>query len=201
MRWMHRVATGTLSLAILSVIGASYAADQVDVQEIGAARPTQGRILLEPGTGSVADRVAILQLLSLYAHLYDDFEIETWGTLFTEDATFDVAYTGGGPQSRLRWQGREGIVEALSPRRAGYRAEGIQRRHYLTSPIVYQLTADSARVTAHLLLGSISLAGVFQPEGSGRYDGRVVKTPSGWRIKEWTFTPDGAPVDFRAGLQ
>ena len=49
--------------------------------------PTSGQELLQAGASSPEDVLAIQQLLSLYAHLYDDFETRTWGQLFTDDAT------------------------------------------------------------------------------------------------------------------
>ena len=165
-----------------------------------ALRPSEGQELLTPGTGSVADRLAILELLSLYAHLYDDYETETWATLFEKDGTFEISYLGGGPASRSVWSGREEMLEARKSRREKFREQGIGRHHYLSNPLVYELSGDSARVAAHLLLAAVAPDGKIDFETSGRYDGRVVKTPGGWRIQSWRFTPDGKPVSFADGL-
>lgn len=162
--------------------------------------PTSGQELLQPGASSSEDVLSIQQLLSLYAHLYDDFETRTWGQLFTDDATFEIAYPTGGPRSRSIWRGRETIVSNLTPRRASFRAQGIGRRHYLVNPLIYELETRSARVSAYLLLTSIQRDGTVKLAGSGRYDGRVTKTPEGWRIQAWRFTPDGDPVDFASEL-
>ena len=162
--------------------------------------PHSGVPLLASGDNSPADRLAALQVLSLYAHLYDDYETETWGSLFTEDATFEIAYNKGGPKSRSIWKGRKNILSKLGPRRAHFRAQGIGKRHYLANPLVYALSEKTARVSAYLLLTGVSQDGKVDLEGSGRYDGRLIKTEMGWQIQSWRFTPDGAPVDFADDL-
>ncbi len=160
--------------------------------------PHSGVPLLDSGDHSSADRLAALQVLSLYAHLYDDYETETWGTLFTEDATFEIAYKDGGPKSQSIWKGRKQILSKLGPRRAHFRAQGIGIRHHLSNPLVYALTDNSARVSAFVLLTNVSPDGRVKLKGSGRYDGRMIKTDLGWQIQSWRFTPDGAPIDFAA---
>ena len=100
--------------------------------------PTSGQELLQPGASSPEDVLSIQQLLSLYAHLYDDFETRTWGQLFTDDATFEIAYPTGGPRSRSIWRGRETIVSNLTPRRASIAASsasvGFWPRERITVP-------------------------------------------------------------------
>ena len=191
-------ATPKWALALIALTGTLLTAPASSAEE--TLLPESGVPLLESGENSPADRLAALQVLSLYAHLYDDYETETWGTLFTEDATFEIAYDGGGPKSRSIWKGRKDILSKLGPRREHFRAQRIGKRHYLANPLVYALGAKTARVSAYLLLTSVSPNGKVDFEGSGRYDGRLIKTDRGWRIQSWRFTPDGAPVDFADDL-
>lgn len=183
------LATALIFVCLAGVVNGAQAEER-------SLRPSTGQVLLTPGEGSAKDRLAILDLLSLYSHLYDDYETETWGLLFTDDATFEIAYVGSGPESRSVWKGRSEIVESLKPRRENFRKQGIARHHYLSNPLVYELSENSARVAAHLLLAAVSPDGQIEFETSGRYDGRVVKTPMGWRIQSWRFTPDGRPISF-----
>ncbi|MAI78241.1 MAG: hypothetical protein CL917_04815 [Deltaproteobacteria bacterium] len=163
-------------------------------------RPIHGSALLESGNMGSSNRNQILQLLSLYAHLYDDYETETWAKLFTKEATFEIAYTEGDTHSQIRMAGRKQILDTLQPRRERFRAEGIHRRHHLSNLLVYEHTADSARVAAYLLLTRTGPDGEVVSETTGRYDGRVVKTQDGWRIQAWRFTPDGAPIKLEGTL-
>ena len=189
-------AFSTIALLALILTGG------VSIQESRAEEllPPTGRTLLDPGDPSPEDRLAIERLLALYAHLYDDYETRTWSTLFIEDATFEIAYRQGGPKARSVWKGRDEILSHLAPRRAQFRAEGLGKRHYLANPLVYELRPDHARVSAYLLLTTVHPDGKVVLSGSGRYDGRVIKTSEGWRIQAWRFTPDGDPIDFTGGL-
>lgn len=186
------------TIALLAVILTAGVAIQESIAE--ELLPSNGHALLDAGDPSPENRLAIERLLSLYAHLYDDYETKAWSTLFVEDATFEIAYRKGGPHARSVWNGRQEILSHLAPRRAQFRAEGVGKRHYLANPLVYELRQDKARVSAYLLLTTIHPDGKVVLSGSGRYDGRVIKTSAGWRIQSWRFTPDGDPVDFAGGL-
>lgn len=187
-----------VTLALILAIG-SLASPPAPARA-GDLLPQSSAPLLTPGEAAPEDRLAIKRLLSLYAHLYDEFETPTWAELFVENATFEIAYRTGGPGSRSLWQGRTEILSNLAPRRAHFRSEGVGRRHYLANPLIYELDRNSARVSAYLLLTSIQPSGQVQLAGSGRYDGRLIKTEAGWRIQAWRFTPDGDPVDFAKDL-
>ena len=155
------------------------------------AKPEDLSSLLDPGTGTLEDRVAILQLISLYSHLVDDFSQLLWGDLFTDDASFEIRFARGEPESASVIDGRQSILDAILPRHAKFREHGIQRRHYLTNPVVADQGPDSARVMAYLMLISTSPDRGMEVVGTGRYDGLVVKTPAGWRIQKWYMTADG----------
>jgi hypothetical protein len=66
----------------------------------------------------------------------------------------------------------------------------VQRRHFLSNPIVWQQTATSARVAVYLQLMNTTQGGVATTVGTGRYEGRAVKTERGWRMAEWTIYSD-----------
>jgi len=148
--------------------------------------------LLDTEGGSLADRLSILQLISLYSHLVDDFDPRHWGDLFTEDARFEIRSARGGTEGATALVGRQAILDVILPRQTSFREAGIQRRHYLTNPAVTDLKAESARIMAYLMLASIHPERGMEVEGTGRYDGIVVRTPSGWRIERWRLTVDGA---------
>ena len=162
--------------------------------------PRTAAALQERGSASTEDRIAIQELLSLYAHLYDDYETERWVELFLPEATFKIAYRSGGPKSRSIWKGHQEILAHLVPRKKQFHQQGLTRRHFLANPLVFDLTSTQARVSAYLVLTTTHPDGHVTLAGTGRYDGRVLKTDQGWRIEAWRFTPDGDPVDFTNGM-
>ena len=147
--------------------------------------------LLDAPPNLLADRLSILQLISLYSHLVDDLSPELWGEIFCEDARFEIQFSGGEGDDSTVLEGRQAILAVILPRQRSFREKGIQRRHYLTNPAVIDQNDDSARVMAYLQLASIHPERGLEIEGTGRYDGIVVRTPDGWRIKQWRLVADG----------
>lgn len=142
----------------------------------------------------VGDRLDILNLLQVYSHAADGLHTELFGQAFTEDAVFSVVAFGVDmatkPQALGR--GREGIVKALAERHRAFSAAKIQRRHFLTNPIVWNQTESGAEVSVYLQLRSSQKGEPSKLIATGRYQGRVLKTSAGWRISEWTLFSDQA---------
>lgn len=149
---------------------------------------------LDQPEANLRDRVEILNLIGFYSHLADGLHTERFGHFFTESAVFSIVPPDNPPEApaRVIAVGRRAIVDSLRARHAAFRRERIQRRHFLTNPIVWDQTADSARVGVYLQLSSIAQAGTAEVIGTGRYEGRAVKTPEGWRMAEWTIFSDQA---------
>lgn len=143
---------------------------------------------------SVEDRLSILHLISVYSHLVDDFDPATWGELFTEDARFEIRYARDATGDTIVVEGRDAILGVIVPRQSRFRGLGIQRRHFLTNPVVLDNPSDSARVMAYLMLANIDPEHGMQIEGTGRYDGIVVRTAAGWKIQQWRLTADGRAI-------
>jgi 3-phenylpropionate/cinnamic acid dioxygenase small subunit len=156
--------------------------------------PAQLASILDVESTTLADRLAILQLISAYSHWVDDFDPEQWGRLFTDDASFEIRFARGEGGAIPTLVGRQAILDVILPRQESFRKRGIQRRHYLTNPIVAELQRDSARVMAYLMLASIEPESGLSIAGTGRYDGLVVRGPSGWRIQRWRMTADGSGI-------
>jgi hypothetical protein len=147
--------------------------------------------LTQPGF-DLRDRLEILNLIHFYSHLADGLHTELFGKFFTEDARFSIIPFGVSDPSARQFIGRSRaeIVASMRPRHAAFRRDGIQRRHFLTNPIIWEQTDRSARVAVYLQLQSISQGGPPALVATGRYEGRAVKTLEGWRIAEWTIHSD-----------
>lgn len=147
---------------------------------------------LNPDGVIVADRLAILNLVHAYSHFADGLHTDSFGQFFTRDAVFEVVpYGAQGPKDRQRMgKGRNEIVAALAPRHLKFAQEGIQRRHFLTNPVVWDQSEKRARVAVYLQLRSSQRGGPSQVVATGRYEGVAVKTLEGWRMAEWTIHSD-----------
>ncbi|MCA9502260.1 MAG: nuclear transport factor 2 family protein [Spirochaetaceae bacterium] len=179
---------------LTAVAGPARAETSAPPPSTAALQPTLPGASTIPTGREASDRLAILDLLHRYSHLADALETEAFGALFTPDARFTIVFPesapGLAPAPQVMGSSRKEIVAALRDRHATFRAEGVQRRHFLTNPIVWDQTPSSARVAVYLQLRTSTRGGPSAIVGTGRYEGRVVETDSGWRIAEWTLFSD-----------
>jgi len=168
-------------------------AEEAPFGDLGAA--------LGPSAVEAQDRLALLNLIGFYSHLADGLHTDLWGEFFTEDAVFTIApfAVRGETSQRVEWKGRDEILTAIGPRHVSHRRNGIQRRHFLTNPIVWDQTERGARVAVYLQLLSTTDGSPAVLVGTGRYEGRAVKTEGAWRMAEWTIYSDQHASD--AGLE
>lgn len=147
--------------------------------------------LSQPGI-DIQDRLEILNLIHFYSHLADGLHTELFGEFFSEDAVFEIVPHGAKPGEprQIMGKSRAAIVESLRTRHDTFRRENVQRRHFLTNPIVWDQTDKSARVAVYLQLHSIVNGGPPTLVATGRYEGRAVKSLHGWRMAEWTIYSD-----------
>jgi 3-phenylpropionate/cinnamic acid dioxygenase small subunit len=153
---------------------------------------------LGPSQADARDRVEILGLIGLYSHLADSLQTDLWGEFFTEDALFRILPPASSPEGApepIVWRGRSEIVAAIRPRHEAFRRRREQRRHFITNPVVWHQTEDSARVAAYLQLVSSVDGGPARMIGTGRYEGRAIRTETGWRMAEWTIHSDQHMAD------
>ncbi|UYM05937.1 nuclear transport factor 2 family protein [Solicola gregarius] len=122
---------------------------------------------------TVADRLAIHELISLHGHLADDGRPEGITDLMTVDGAYDVTDYGLGVVT-----GIDALVDLFRA------APGAQPRgHHVTNVIVTDLPGsdDSATVRSKGLS--------VMPDGSAGtvgYEDEVVRTSDGWRISRRT---------------
>jgi hypothetical protein len=176
-------------LVLVAIFGASGANSAENDAPFGDIR-----LALGSPAGDVQDRIELLNLIHFYSHLADGLHTELFGQFFTEDAVFTIVpfATHAKPSAPIVWKGRSGILDAMRPRHDSFREEHVQRRHFLTNPIVWQQAARDARVAVYLQLMSSRDGGPSISIGTGRYEGRAIKTEDGWRMAEWTIYSDQA---------
>ncbi|MCK9250392.1 MAG: nuclear transport factor 2 family protein [Solirubrobacteraceae bacterium] len=125
----------------------------------------------------MADRQAILDLLSDYAWANDTADVPLLGELFATDATMRITIAGVdepfGP-----YVGRDAIVEWMG---GAWKAQTDQRRHVITNHRFENEQDDRADVRAYLSL-HVTDGGKLQVTSAGVYRTTVVRDGDRWRI-------------------
>ena len=185
----NRCGQGVL-LALLLLVGTSGESRAGELAEPFESFPAA---LSQSGV-DLQDRLELLNLIHFYSHLADGLYTDRFGEFFTKDAVFSVVPYGAsvGAPAQILGKSRSAIVQSLRARHEAFRRDHIQRRHFLTNPIVWDQTDRSARVAVYLQLQSIAQGGPPSLVATGRYEGRAVKTLEGWRMAQWTIYSDQA---------
>jgi 3-phenylpropionate/cinnamic acid dioxygenase small subunit len=184
--------TTALCFALAAIVAASASAEPGGEPTRRSDPFSDFPAALDQPRADLRDRLEILNLIGFYSHLADGFHTERFGRFFTESAVFSIVPHAAPPAAapQLIATGRAAIVDSLRARHAAFRRDGIQRRHFLTNPIVWDQTDDSARVGVYLQLVTSRKGGPARVVGTGRYEGRAVKTLEGWQMAEWTIFSD-----------
>jgi ketosteroid isomerase-like protein len=135
-----------------------------------AARPDQA-----------SDKVLAAETLYRFGFAYDEQDAGALADCFTEDATLTA--TTAGTHSFGTYTGRAAVIRWLT---AYWGKTRDQRRHIVTNPMVDDLTATGATVTAMLLVTAAENR-AFRPVTAGVYRVTVRKDPDqAWRISHFT---------------
>ena len=126
---------------------------------------------------SLADRVAIADLLARYSHTYDGRDTDAFAALFTEDAEITV--------QAEPIVGRSAIRDWAADLHAK-RPSGIQVRHFQTNTLLVPIDRDRVRARTMLILTWHDSA---KPYGTGVrlmatgiYQDELHRTAEGWRF-------------------
>ncbi|MEU1426435.1 nuclear transport factor 2 family protein [Nocardia sp. NPDC005746] len=130
-------------------------------------------------TDSVADRLAIHEVVALHGHLSDSGEFDRWTEVFTEDVAYDLTAFGAGTVpgvEALRDMARElGDANPLA--------------HHVTNVVVTALDGD----TAHAISKGLAV-NTDATTTSVTYEDALHRTPHGWRITHRRVIPRRKPL-------
>ena len=140
---------------------------------------------------SVADRLAITNLIYAYALAWDNYETDTWFSFFTPDAIFVASQPGMKPVS---FTGAE-FHHFWGDRLTHFKSSGNQRRHLMSNILFLDETAASAHVSILALLTNVKDGKAFTVETSLNYEGWFVKSNGAWKIKRWHDFPDSGVAE------
>ena len=140
---------------------------------------------------SIADRLAIQEMIARYSYAYDSQDAAAFAQLFVEDGVFEV-FVPGRARPAVRLRSRVAIRE-WAARRLRERRGRFSSRHYQSGILFDELTADSARTRTMVLVTHQGRAGaVPRLTLSGVYHDQWRKTDSGWRLAHRAAHVDGA---------
>jgi len=130
------------------------------------------------------DRLQIVDLISAYSHTYDRRDIESFIALFTADAVWEFYASGG---TRLLYRlNRDELRAAVTKRLEGFKAKGIQSRHYQTNTLLTAVNAGKVEATT-----IFQITWQAQDEKpalvmTGTFNDVIVKTATGWKFARRT---------------
>jgi hypothetical protein len=133
-------------------------------------------------TLSPDDRAAIVELISLHGHLFDDGDLDRLDVLFTTSVVYDVSELGGGAL-----HGIDAIRTA-----ALALGDGNPVGHHVTNIVVTEYGEGRAGVRSKGI--GVNADGTV---GSVTYEDTVVATGAGWRIDQRRVAPRRVPLNGR----
>jgi 3-phenylpropionate/cinnamic acid dioxygenase small subunit len=138
----------------------------------------------------MADRLAILNLMTAYSYLIDEGRWDQWYELFAKDVLFESTVPCFGT---IQVKGRDGF-KALTDLR--YLAGGkttTMRRHTMGNVHVAEQTATTAKVRSYMLISSVPASDTLKMLTTGTYNADMQKRDGKWIITRWYIEVD-APV-------
>jgi 3-phenylpropionate/cinnamic acid dioxygenase small subunit len=133
----------------------------------------------------IADELEIRNLiarLTLLADTASDDELDSYISLFAEDATWVVLAGGNGLGAQER-RGHEEILEGVRERRAaGVQGPGTNTRHAVHTLMVEFESADKALARCYWTYHTDTASSAPLLSLMGEYRNTVVRTPDGWKL-------------------
>ncbi len=133
------------------------------------------------------DMMAIQQVIARYSYTFDSGDAEGWANVFTPDGLWEF-YAAEATTPSTRLDGHAALA-AFCTRQFTNRRKGTTSYHHQSGVIFDELTADTAKVRAMLII-TVQMPGE-QPRlyMTGVYEDRWVKTSDSWRIKYRVLRP------------
>lgn len=158
---------------------ASLAATGALVVAIASSGPASAQA--EPSLRQLQDRAEIEELVARYVISLDTLDADTFASLFTEDAIYDVTGTVYEGRAAIRK-----IVTDLQENSARNEAAGTASAalyHVMSNTSIEILSATEARHTSYAQTVRAAEGGQFIVGFMGRYEDRIVKRDGRWQIQ------------------
>lgn len=135
-----------------------------------------------PNLRSLADHLALTNLIGRIAQLADSGTPEDYLDCFAEDAVWDLTNAAGLPMDAQTIRGRAALLAGVHERRVtGVQGPGTHTCHDVSS-IVIDVDGDHARSCSYFRYYRHTDA-VPELSAMGTYDDAFVRTHKGWRLQ------------------
>ncbi|WP_070153684.1 nuclear transport factor 2 family protein [Sphingobium phenoxybenzoativorans] len=154
-----------------------------------------------PSSAQLPDRLAILNLLGIYSAYANDGDLEGWGSLFADDAIFEIHLPDGTyPVDKATLLAGEKHIFQLYRDRKANPASGERRLFLFSNPYVARQSIGDADVGVTMTLVRTSPDGPHPHiEATGTYTGTLVKRENIWLIHRWRVQTDRTPEPMQDG--
>ncbi len=135
----------------------------------------------------VADELEIRNVLARIAQLSDSGDVDTYVTLFTEDALWEMSESPRAGLAASSQRGRDAIGDGARARlRSRADSPGVQSLHFIATTAV-ALDGDRATVDSYFQFLLCRPADV-KLQNAGRYQDIVQRTDEGWKLAHRVIT-------------
>jgi len=136
-----------LSVTLLSFASAAFAGEPPQAWASKGGLVELKALGKPPAGDNALDRLHIQEVFARWGLYYDEAQSDLIGSLFTEDAVFQV--TEGSVNPIVNIKGREAIIKTTTD---AIRQQGDQRRHAISNIVIEKMTANEATAYAYAIV-------------------------------------------------
>jgi hypothetical protein len=138
----------------------------------------------------MADRLAILNLMTAYSYLIDEGRWDQWYELFAKDVVLQSTVPCFG---KIQAKGKEAMRAVTDLRYVAGGKTTAMRRHTMGNVHVAEQTPTTAKVRSYMLISSVPASDKLNVLTTGTYNATMEKRAGKWIITRWYIEVD-APV-------
>jgi dihydroxyacetone kinase-like predicted kinase len=141
---------------------------------------------------NIADRIAIKDVIDSYGIYWDTNDLDSYLSLFTEDAV-GVSYNNKGEKITVRIKDKRKMLKSKE-RMDYFESNNMQRRHMMCNTLILELNESSAHLKQYMMLLTTKKSSKVEIVTPIFYDFKLKKTDGIWKISYRQINLD-APLD------
>jgi 3-phenylpropionate/cinnamic acid dioxygenase small subunit len=141
---------------------------------------------------NIADRIAIKDVIDAYGIYWDTNDLDSYLSLFTEDAV-GVSYNDKGEKITVRIKDKRKMLKSKE-RMDYFESNSMQRRHMMCNTLILELNENFAHLKQYMMLLTTNKSSKVEIVTPIFYDFKLKKTEGIWKISYRQINLD-APLD------